>query len=82
MIKGGCLCGSVRFEIAKACVSAGFTDSHYFREQGVVAYGWSPIVSDADDGPAHGINERLSVEAIRNAPRVLYEAVRLVSERR
>ena len=46
-------------------VSPGFTDSHYFRERGVVAYGWSPIVLRPGDGPPHGVDESISVEAVR-----------------
>ena len=61
---------------------AGFTDSHYFREQGIVAYGWSPVVRDGSDGPAHGVDERLSVDAVREAPRLLYDVLTLVAAKR
>ncbi len=63
-------------------VLAGFTDSHYFRERGIVAYGWSSIVMAADDGPAHGVDERLTLEAVRQAPRLLYEVLELLAARR
>jgi acetylornithine deacetylase/succinyl-diaminopimelate desuccinylase-like protein len=63
-------------------VMAGFTDSHYFRERGIVAYGWSPVFMDADDGPAHGVDERLSVNALREAPRLLYEVLELLAKKR
>lgn len=63
-------------------VLAGFTDSHYFREEGIVAYGWSPVVGDADDGPAHGVDERIDVQSLREAPRLLYEVLELVAARR
>ena len=63
-------------------VLAGFTDSHYFRERGIVAYGWSPVVKGPDDGPAHGVDERLSVEAVRQAPRLLYEVLELLAAKR
>lgn len=56
-------------------VLSGFTDSHYFREQGIVAYGWSPIVMGPGDGPAHGVDERISVAAIHDAPRVLFDVL-------
>jgi acetylornithine deacetylase/succinyl-diaminopimelate desuccinylase-like protein len=56
-------------------VQPGFTDSHWFRERGIVAYGWSPIVLRAGDGPAHGVDENISVSAVRAAPRLLYELV-------
>ncbi len=60
-------------------VLAGFTDSHYFREKGIVAYGWSPILMDPGDGPAHGVDERISVESIRRAPRVLFDALMVLA---
>lgn len=63
-------------------VLAGFTDSHYFRERGIVAYGWSPVVMGPDDGPAHGVDERLSIEAVRQAPRLLYEVLELLATKR
>jgi len=63
-------------------VLAGFTDSHYFRERGIVAYGWSPVVMRPGDGPAHGVDERLSVEAVRQAPRLLYEVLELLAATR
>jgi acetylornithine deacetylase/succinyl-diaminopimelate desuccinylase-like protein len=63
-------------------VLAGFTDSHYFRERGIVAYGWSPIVAAADDGPAHGVDERLTVRAIREAPRALFDVLELLAAKR
>ena len=63
-------------------VLGGFTDSHFFREAGIVAYGWSPIVGRTGDGPAHGNDERLSVEAVIEAPRMLYDMLVLLAARR
>lgn len=54
-------------------VLAGFTDSHFFRRRGVVAYGWSPFVASEEEGPAHGTDERISVANVRRGPRLLYE---------
>lgn len=56
-------------------VLAGFTDAHYFREKGITAYGWSPILSGPGRGPAHGVDESVSVEAIREAPGMLYDVL-------
>jgi len=56
-------------------VLAGFTDSHYFRERGIVSYGWSPIRMRPGDGPAHGVDEHVGVESIRRAPRILFDAL-------
>jgi acetylornithine deacetylase/succinyl-diaminopimelate desuccinylase-like protein len=60
-------------------VQPGFTDSHYFRERGVVAYGWSPIVLRPGDGPPHGVDESISVEAVRAAPKMLYDLVQMLA---
>jgi acetylornithine deacetylase/succinyl-diaminopimelate desuccinylase-like protein len=46
-------------------VSAGFTDSHYLREQGIASYGFAPfVIPVGDTGGYHGNNERISVENI------------------
>lgn len=60
-------------------VLAGFTDSHFFRERGIVAYGWSPIRLWPGDGQAHSVDERLSVESIRRAPRMLFDVLTLLA---
>lgn len=60
-------------------VITGFTDAHYFRERGLVAYGWTPIVSTPADGPAHGVGESVSVDAIRRAPGLLYDVLVLMA---
>lgn len=60
-------------------VVAGFTDAHYFREKGIVAYGWSPLLSTPSDGAAHGVNESVSVDAVRRAPGLLYDVLVLLA---
>lgn len=41
-------------------LSAGFTDSHYFREKGIAAYGFVPlVVGDEERMAVHGPNERV-----------------------
>ncbi len=60
-------------------VLAGFTDSHFFRERDIVAYGWSPIRLGPGDGQAHGVDERLSVDSIRRAPRMLFDVLTLLA---
>ncbi len=58
-------------------VLAGFTDSHFFRDLGIVCYGFSPflIPSDAFSG-VHGNDENIPVEAFRDGTRLLYRIVR------
>jgi acetylornithine deacetylase/succinyl-diaminopimelate desuccinylase-like protein len=46
---------------------AGFTDSHYFRQKGLIAYGFIPIeLSPAEEKGVHGDNERLPVKELGN----------------
>ena len=49
-------------------VLGGFTDSHFFREIGIVSYGYSPtFVPITEIRGIHGNNERISVDALRAA---------------
>ncbi len=53
-------------------VAAGFTDSHYFRERGIAAYGFSPIiVSNEERDGVHGDNEKLSVDDIERGAQLM-----------
>jgi acetylornithine deacetylase/succinyl-diaminopimelate desuccinylase-like protein len=57
-------------------VLAGFTDSHFFRDLGIVCYGFSPFLIPAEDfGGVHGNDERIPVESFRRGTRLLYEIV-------
>jgi acetylornithine deacetylase/succinyl-diaminopimelate desuccinylase-like protein len=39
-----------------------FTDSHYFRDKGLIVYGFSPIeLTSADEKTVHGVNEHISI---------------------
>ncbi len=60
-------------------LSVGFTDSHFFRDIGIQAYGFAPFVMDANaygagEG-AHGNNERISVENLTRGARLMIELV-------
>jgi acetylornithine deacetylase/succinyl-diaminopimelate desuccinylase-like protein len=47
-------------------VGAGFTDSHFLRDLGITAYGYTPtVIPLADRVTVHGNNERISVENVR-----------------
>jgi len=60
-------------------VIAGFTDSHYFREHGIASYGFLPFVlSEEDERTVHGVNERISVENLRDGIRRLVALVRVL----
>lgn len=57
-------------------VSAGFTDSHFFREMGIDSYGYSPIVIPAEAlGGAHGNDERVGIATFERAVKITTEVV-------
>ncbi|MGH7933898.1 MAG: M20/M25/M40 family metallo-hydrolase [Candidatus Binataceae bacterium] len=44
---------------------AGFTDSHYFRRKGLIAYGFIPIeLTPVEERTIHGVNERIQVKQL------------------
>lgn len=60
-------------------VAAGFTDSHFFRDLGIVSYGFAPtLIPLEDDGGVHGNNERISEENVRVGTRLMLEVVEQV----
>ncbi|HEY0597371.1 MAG TPA: hypothetical protein VGD20_16290, partial [Sphingopyxis sp.] len=48
-------------------MSAGATDSLHFRAQGVPSYGVASLFMRAEDGFAHGLNERVPTGTIADA---------------
>ena len=58
-------------------VIAGFTDSHFLRDLGITAYGYSPFAIPLEDrAGVHGNDERLSIENVRRGVRVMSDVVR------
>jgi acetylornithine deacetylase/succinyl-diaminopimelate desuccinylase-like protein len=58
-------------------VLAGFTDSHYFRDLGVMSYGFSPFVAPPRElgGGYHGNDEHIGQKAYVEGVRFFYEIV-------
>jgi acetylornithine deacetylase/succinyl-diaminopimelate desuccinylase-like protein len=58
-------------------VLAGFTDSHYFRDLGVMSYGFNPFVAAPRElgGGYHGNDERIGKKAYVEGVRFFYEVV-------
>ncbi len=58
-------------------VLAGFTDSHYFRDLGVMSYGFSPFVAPPRElgGGHHGNDERIGKKAYIEGVKFFYEVV-------
>jgi acetylornithine deacetylase/succinyl-diaminopimelate desuccinylase-like protein len=53
-----------------------FTDSHFFRERGIAAYGFMPVMLPIEEiQRVHGNDERLSVENIRRGTAMMLEIV-------
>ncbi|HLG17987.1 MAG TPA: M20/M25/M40 family metallo-hydrolase [Blastocatellia bacterium] len=57
-------------------VLAGFTDSHFFRDLGIICYGFSPfMIPQGDYNGVHGNDERMPVESIRRGTKLMYRIV-------
>ena len=57
-------------------VTTGFTDSHFFRDLGIVAYGYGPYASGSSEmGRFHGNDERISVENIQRGVVMMLEII-------
>ena len=55
-------------------VTTGFTDSHFFRDLGIVSYGFGTfVVPGADFRGVHGNNERVSIENMERGTAVMID---------
>ena len=62
--------------LVEAGMATGFTDSHFFRELGITAYGWDAIVhTPAQTAGVHGNDERLTLTAFDAALPQFYAVV-------
>ncbi len=61
---------------------SGFTDSHYFRGLGLVAYGFIPLeVTQEQARTVHGANERVSIDNLRRAIERMTSLLRIMGNR-
>lgn len=61
-------------------LSPGYTDSRVFREHGVQAFGFIPVLLTDDElAGIHGHNERISLENLRLGTETLFEVTRRVA---
>jgi acetylornithine deacetylase/succinyl-diaminopimelate desuccinylase-like protein len=68
--------------VAVPTMIAGFTDSHYFRQKGLVAYGFVPIeLSKAEEEGVHGANERLPLKQLSDGIRSMTDLLQLIGKR-
>ena len=63
-------------------LTSGYDECQRYREVGIVAYGFTPYsATEAESDTEHGNDERVRVEQVRRAPRVLYDVVAEVAAR-
>jgi acetylornithine deacetylase/succinyl-diaminopimelate desuccinylase-like protein len=56
------------------------TDSRCFRQRGITAYGFMPVlISEADLQRMHGVDERLSLDNLELGIRILYQVVEQIA---
>ncbi len=61
-------------------LTSGYTENQRYREIGIHCYGFTPYrVSEEESRTEHGHNERVRVEQVRRAPRVLYDVVTAIA---
>jgi acetylornithine deacetylase/succinyl-diaminopimelate desuccinylase-like protein len=62
------------------CVTTGATDLRYFRNLGILAYGFFPVTMPEEELlRMHGINERISVENIRQGLEGTYDTLKFLA---
>ena len=63
-------------------ITRGYTENQRYREIGITCYGFTPYTSTKEEGATeHGNNERVRVEELRSAPKILYDVVATVGQR-
>lgn len=66
--------------IAVPYLSPGGTDSRFFRQRGITAYGFFPVIlPETELQRMHGIDERISLENLEQGTRILYETVKAIA---
>jgi acetylornithine deacetylase/succinyl-diaminopimelate desuccinylase-like protein len=57
----------------------GFNDSRYFRQRGLVTYGFVPLeLTEQQEATEHGANERISVKSLRSGMQRMVELLRIM----
>jgi acetylornithine deacetylase/succinyl-diaminopimelate desuccinylase-like protein len=61
-------------------ITSGYTENQRYRPLGINAYGFTPYTATEEEGDTeHGNDERVRVEEVRRAPRILYDVVTTVA---
>jgi acetylornithine deacetylase/succinyl-diaminopimelate desuccinylase-like protein len=57
-------------------ITSGYTENQRYRPLGIEAYGFTPYATTEQEGETeHGNDERVRVEELRRAPKILYDVV-------
>lgn len=74
-------CGSmIGSPVVVPSLTSGMTDLRYLRSRGATAYGWVPLVLEAEDlARIHGHDERIEITAFERAVEVMTQVVREAS---
>jgi acetylornithine deacetylase/succinyl-diaminopimelate desuccinylase-like protein len=63
-------------------ITSGYTENQRYREIGITSYGFTPYAATHEEGATeHGNNERVRVEEVRRAPKVLFDVVAELGQR-
>lgn len=63
-------------------MTTGATDMRYFRELGITAYGFFPVMMSVEDlRRMHGANERISIENLLKGLDATKEIVRFLAQK-
>ena len=61
-------------------ITSGYTENQRYRPLGIHAYGYSPYTATEEEGSTeHGNDERVRVEELRRAPKILFDVVTRVA---
>lgn len=61
-------------------ITSGYTENQRYRPLGIQAYGFTPYTATEEEGSTeHGNDERVRVEELRRAPKILFDVVTLVA---
>ena len=61
-------------------ITSGYTENQRYRPLGINAYGFTPYATTEEEGNTeHGNDERVRVEEVRRAPKILYDVVTSVA---
>jgi acetylornithine deacetylase/succinyl-diaminopimelate desuccinylase-like protein len=63
-------------------ITSGYTENQRYRQIGITCYGFSPYTATKEEGATeHGNNERVRVEELRRAPKILFDVVATLGQR-